>query len=439
MSSTTALGRQRSGTTVRLSGLAVVAFLFCALSIELLFFYVQKLSVGGMQVRYLLTTVLATAALGGLFVSAPRQASFTISFFHLKLAAVVGLLVFNAVGVALLLGNFSPATAVILLIQPGVFFFSLVALFRARPLRLLGTVLAVCSTSSVVAVLQAFDFTPAWQLHGFFAEGIPTGYRLYGRVAGLTADPVRLSYIALLGAGVALGLIHAGQGPRRLLLAMLAINGAATILSGTRSAALALVAILVLSAFARVRKSDRLAVAALLGIGLLVAYPAFTFITQFGDGDLTSRDFSSMSRSVLLEAALHQIAATPLGIGFGSFADAAVNLDIYWDEYAQVARQAIGTFEPHNYLVNFAVYYGLQGLFLILAFYYLLFRAAWRASKDGRPSVVAAGWVALYCLVSFVVNVLVHNSGPFNGDTSLLTVAAAVVAVQGRRVARPDP
>jgi hypothetical protein len=415
---------------------AVFACLFTVLSIEFLFFYSPRVSVAGVQVRYLLTGVLLVLALSGIVHAALRRGRLTISRFHLGLFILVGLVVFNALAVTILAGNFSMRTAVILLVQPMVLFVSLVALCGARPLRLIAAVLAVASFSSAFALLQAFDLAAAWQVQGFFAEGIATGYRLDGRVAGLTADPVRLSYISLLGAAIALGLLQGARGWRRLLFLTFLVNGAATILSGTRSAVVALVVIVALAMLYRVRKTDRHVALALVGIGLLIAGPAVLLLADFGDGRFwTMDDFSSVSRGVLLEAAFHQIAAMPFGIGFVSFAEAALGLDIYWDEHAEVARFAIGAFEPHNYFINFAIYYGLQGAGLIGAFYWLMLRAARSASASENAGVAATGRVALFALVSFIVHVLVHNSGPFNGDTSLIGVLAPLVAVCGWRTA----
>ncbi|KKB11060.1 hypothetical protein VE25_14865 [Devosia geojensis] len=433
-----ATAERRTDVSPRRTGLrdvAVFACLFAVLSIELLFFYSPRVSVAGVQVRYLLTAALLALALAGIVHAALRRGSLTVNRFHLQLLALVGLIVFNALAVAVLAGNFSTRTAVILFVQPTVLLVALIALCGNRPLRLIAVVLAAASMSSVLAVLQALDLAVAWQVQGFFAEAIPTGYRLDGRVAGLTADPVRLSYISLLGAAISLGLLAGGA--RRLLLLLFLVNGAATILSGTRSAVVALVVLLALAAFLRVRKADRPAALALIGIGLLIAYSAVLVVAEFGEGRfLSTDDFSSASRGVLLEAALHQIAAMPFGIGFASFAEAALGLDIYWNEHAVVARFAIGTFEPHNYFINFAIYYGVQGVVLIGVFYWLMLRAAQRARVSDSATVAATGRVALYALFSFIVHVLVHNSGPFNGDTSLITVLAPLVAVCGWRTTR---
>jgi hypothetical protein len=84
------------------------------------------------------------------------------------------------------------------------------------------------------------------------------------------------------------------------------------------------------------------------------------------------------------------------------------------DEFNDSNKEIIA---PHNDFLNILIYYGFIGLFLVIAFYYYIFRGLfylYRNTDHGFGRHMAIGMIGLFA--GYIVNMMFHNDGPFLED-----------------------
>jgi hypothetical protein len=79
----------------------------------------------------------------------------------------------------------------------------------------------------------------------------------------------------------------------------------------------------------------------------------------------------------------------------------------------------VATLTPHNQFLNVLVYYGFPGLFMLITFYWLLFKTlkkSWRATVRNRGAYrwMVSGLAGAF--LAYLINSMFHNAGPFVGD-----------------------
>ena len=126
-------------------------------------------------------------------------------------------------------------------------------------------------------------------------------------------------------------------------------------------------------------------------------------------------DESAYARLPMALAAFKIWLANPLGVGYGQFSAQA---EQFFSELAgfRGAQQILHT-GAHNQFLNTLVFYGLPGFLLLLILYKRVLQtlqSLWKNAQDSWGKGVALGLLGGF--VSYLVNSLFHNAGPFISD-----------------------
>ena len=107
--------------------------------------------------------------------------------------------------------------------------------------------------------------------------------------------------------------------------------------------------------------------------------------------------------------------SNPMGIGVGQFQSYSA---AYFKQVSHLsgATEILRT-SSHNQFLNTAVYFGIPGLILLLLFYKRIFKSLSHlrhTQQEPFLNALAIGLIGSF--ISYIINSMFHNAGPFVGD-----------------------
>jgi len=300
---------------------------------------------------------------------------------------------------------------------------------RRHDLKFLGFLLvSIIASSSLLGVLQFFNFGPAQRFHKmthpmtymryelkevFFGESITIDQL---SIAGLDHYSIPFSYSLITLGPLALAYALVSQNKnvlsRGFMLGIYMLSAVCVYLARSRSGIIAtgfsvtIVFFLAPRVFREVRFS-RFVMLAVLGvllicISLVVIGSMETVTLKYTDFNRMG-DYSDVHRIETAVKALSEIGRYPVfGIGIGEFSRRHPTV-------------------PHNAILNAGVYFGIPGVIFCLGSYLLVGWFLWHCLK--KRSVQSTSWIgfgALMGIVSYEWNGLTHNSSFVTGGVWLL-------------------
>jgi len=280
------------------------------------------------------------------------------------------------------------------------------------------------TVSAIVGIGQFFigePFISFWLASGE-VSGKALDSVLGGRIAGLSNYAVPLSYqlCSIIPLGVALFAFRKKRlGRLQALLLIIAIFIILMALSLTlvRSSILGVFigsSVVLFMKFQGKRRSGYLLISGVI-VGLLL-YGIFGYFLQ-PQRFIGLSDVSARSRVPMQLTAINYSLKHPLGTGSykvsKSYAPSFV-------EKESVIKEQIITHTSHNQFLNVLTYYGFPGLFLLIAFYRILYKGIkkqWEfinLNEKYQFEWIVAGLAGTF--ISYLINSWFHNAGLFVGD-----------------------
>lgn len=273
------------------------------------------------------------------------------------------------------------------------------------------------SISAFVGVMQYFNFDFFWQLRE--ATGVSktsvVGAQILGRhrIPGLAYFAIPFSYqlgsiIPLFFALLLSKFLPSNE--RKPLWVAFGIMSCAMIFSLTRSAILGCVLGLCVVYHLSGRRFNigKITVSSLLLLILLAS------------SDIIANRFLKMDESALARipqtiVGVKIFLSNPMGVGVGQF---QTHSAAYFKEVSHLsgATEILRT-SSHNQFLNTAVYYGIPGVFFLLLFYKRIFISLIHlrhSFEDPFLKGITIGLIGSF--ISYIINSLFHNAGPFVGD-----------------------
>jgi len=232
---------------------------------------------------------------------------------------------------------------------------------------------------------------------GLAGYSVPFGYQLCAAIP--------LTFALLLSVKSRLG--------KMWWLSLLSLLGIAVVLSVQRSATIASMAGIILITWFYLSRYRLLYTSLGVSFGTIVYFSAGLY---FSKKFVVLSTASTLARIPLWITALLVGLYHPLGTGVAGYMEAA--RAVYGMVSHLPASQYALELTSHNQFLNILGYYGFPGLFLLLIFYFLLFKILIHAYKRAPKGTFVhnAGLGLLGASVAYVVNSLFHNAGPFIGD-----------------------
>ncbi len=292
---------------------------------------------------------------------------------------------------------------------------------RSTALVFVAVLLVGFVVSAVVGIGQHFagaPFVGLWELVGGGPQSTPDA----GRSApGLAPTTILFGYQMAVAVPLAVGLlvsgVFAGKKALRVVVAGTVVAlGLALLVSGSRSAVgagfMGTAFVCFLLRFNRRRKlMFPLAVALVLGVALYFAVGlAFDPVRFVGMEDRSAQVRIPMQLTAVRYALQH-----PLGTGMYEIDETYIPAEVEPRLEEEILRH-----RTHNQLLNVLVCYGFPGFGLLILFYGLVVkrvRGLWNAL--GTTAMREGEWLVAGCagaMLSYFLNSLLHNAGPFVGD-----------------------
>jgi O-antigen ligase len=267
--------------------------------------------------------------------------------------------------------------------------------------------------SALVAVLQYLGISWAWQLreiqgHVLHRQGPP----------GLSLYCLHLSYqlASMLPLAYSMVLVNKFERKRQNIYSWGTVLIAVSLVLTTVRSAILGGAIGVLLTSYMLRKNRRILARFLTATIAIVLVFYFLNVTSELKRVVMIANDSASIRIPLYFSALCVARDNPLfGVGSGRYEETAE--DYYGLIYHLRGSHVIGVTGTHNHFLNILVYFGIPGIALLIAFYFILFSKLVSIYKDCYRNCyryVAVGLIGSY--VSYLINSFFHNSGPFISD-----------------------
>jgi len=297
-------------------------------------------------------------------------------------------------------------------------------------------ILLLVATSALIGFLQFLDISWAWQLREI--QG-PILYK--AEPAGLALLTLHLSYQlgCTLPLALAMVMSRTSHPKKRLFyICALAIIALGLIVTTVRSAILGALVGSLLTVF-MIREYKK----ALMLLLPLIIFALFIFSSV----DISSlkpivtfSDESASARLPLFVSALNIAKDNPFfGLGSGGFQKVAESY--YGYVYQMRGAHAIAITGPHNQFLNTLVYFGIPGLLLLFIFYFTLLKRlifTQKTSCDKYYQYISAGLLGAF--ISYIINSLFHNTGPFLSDPyNWFFIGAAFVIFKLHNRSEPQP
>ena len=327
-----------------------------------------------------------------------------------------------------------------------------------RQIRLfMGMMLGAALVSAIIAILQFYDVSFAWDLRVRIAPFLPRieelvargEYKSADRVMGLAAYSISFGYhivnILPLMIGILVGLFARtgshGWARTGLTLAVV-VMGWATLLNDTRAAIVGvIVGTLVMIVRARPEwrsrpiKAGRLVMltAGLVALVFLSLRGVVHDINRWTLGYLSTSN--QLARIPMFLAGLMASLRYPLGTGFEGYG--AVLLESYEALPTLAGSEYISA--PHNHLLNQLVAFGVPGLLLSIVYFVKLFsltRALGSGTQDPFFKVLSISLMGAF--TAELVYIQAHNGGPFYGDLMHWYLVGVLLAALRMRAAHSN-
>lgn len=268
------------------------------------------------------------------------------------------------------------------------------------------------STSALVGILQTLEISWAWKLREMQGPVLNKP-----EPAGLALFSLHFSYQL----GCALPLVFAMAMRQKIhrrenifYVSASTLITVAVILSTVRSAILGA---LIGSVFVHfILRKYKKGLILLLTLTIAVLFIFFSMDISRFKPITTISDRSAALRIPLFFTALNVAKDNFLfGVGSGRFEEEAESYYRYVD-HMRGARTIFVT-TPHNQFLNTLVYFGVPGFLLLLLFYFRLFKGLiliQKTSQDTYYRFFSAGLLGSF--ISYIINSLFHNTGPFISD-----------------------
>ena len=300
-------------------------------------------------------------------------------------------------------------------------FMCVVFLLSNRPhfMVFLYSMIAGAAISSLVAIMQFANVDFFWQLRALIGLDPHTivGQQILtrARVPGLAYFSISLAYQLSAVIPLLFGILMTqavGSNKRPILWGTLLVLLGGLFVTLTRSAILGVLigCTVILSG---VYKGKMLRVLKISTLLLFISVILFTI--EPVRNRFVYLDESAYARIPMTLAAIKISLSHPLGVGTGQFSAQA---EQFFSELAgfRGAHQILHT-GAHNQFLNTLVYYGFPGFLLLLILYKRVFQSLvylWRTNQSSWIRGAALGLLGSF--VSYLVNSLFHNAGPFIGD-----------------------
>lgn len=299
----------------------------------------------------------------------------------------------------------------------------------------------IITLSAVVAIAQWYRVPQAWQLVANLGRTQAAGSSdlLWAvtvvRPMGLGGTVVVFSYQLLLALPFCFHWAMKGKGwvQRTFWFACTGVVTVAVVLNGTRSALAAAGFVLVTALAFYMRRWPQFVVGSAVVLGVLAGMSALQSTGQspLVERVLTIGTESDLSRLTMLAATGEVVLSNPLGTGL------AARQSLLTQQGALaggIGGEILSETTVHNQFANVLVAYGVPGLVMLLLFYrWLLVRSlqSIRAGSDlSFPLLLGIG--------AHLLNSMLHNGGPFNGDPFVWYFVGLLVAQQIRTDARNE-
>lgn len=264
------------------------------------------------------------------------------------------------------------------------------------------------SVSAFFGIMQFFNVEIFWEIRSHLGPIID-----YERIPGLAFFGINLSYqlgsIIPLMVGVYLSPETYIKRKKPLILVLIFIMSSGLLVTLSRSGILGcLIGVLTVLLISPRYRLSRLLFFAL--VATLAIYSISSMSERIFDAES-----SALSRIPLAITAIKIARDHPLGVGRGQWEEQA-------EEYISEIRhlpfhQVVLVTSSHNQFLNILVYWGFPGLILVIMFYRQIFKGiTFVRNTTNNPlfQTISAGLLGSF--ISYIINSMFHNAGPFLGD-----------------------
>jgi hypothetical protein len=267
--------------------------------------------------------------------------------------------------------------------------------------------------SAFVGVMQFFQIDFFWKirehLSPFEEGGIYNDLLARVRIPGLALFSIPFSYqlcsIAPLIFGIIINSKLSFFGRNYLRIAFLVIILALLFTLARSAIAGSVIGIVMIIYLSKIRfKFLKIALISIIFIFILFSITVFE--RRF------SVDESTLQRIPMALAGLKIGLNHPLGVGRG-------HIEKYAEEFSELKQFVGGEMitSTHNQFLSTFSYYGIVGLILLLLFYRYIFKNLFYLRKNLDDDFLKGLCIGLIgSFVSYIINSLFHNAGPFVGD-----------------------
>lgn len=269
----------------------------------------------------------------------------------------------------------------------------------------------VIAVSATVGILQFFEIPLAWKIREVQGEVI-----LKPEPAGLALFSLLFSYHLALVIPLVFSLILNKEKTfkkRQILLIIFLVLIFALLTTKVRSALIgSFIGILFVISIV---KNYKRGIAGIILLSGMIFIFSLTNTSVFEEIS-TFSDQSASARIPLFLTALRIAKDHPLfGIGVGRYSELAESY--YYQVSHMYGAETILITSSHNQFLNTLDYFGMPGFFLLLLFYYKLFKGLiWsnRNSSDNFSFYISSGLIGSQ--ISYIIHSSFHNTGPFLSD-----------------------
>jgi len=353
-----------------------------------------------------------------------KKKTFTLSKTQIKIISTYSLFIlisffiniFNGVNIYkianLYLGNYVYAFVVMILIM-------ILINDKVKLKQYVFFLILLVTFNSFIGILQYFDIGFAWQIRDTLGYGGLEVVRRQiisrERIVGLSLYSIPFSYLlcTVLPINIIIFLYSKKKSIKRTILKFAFIlNFLALILSGTRSALLGVS----VSIFIIIIRNNKWINKLIYILTSFIFFVLSFFVFNLRNMRMFSINTSVYSRIPLAIVGFKIFADNPLGAGMGAYAKYSTK---YYNLVQDMrgAEQILNVGSSHNQFINIAVYYGVIGLILSIIFYYFIFKSLNFIKNNTNNKFNEMIAVALqFSFLSYIINSLFHNGGPFMGD-----------------------